>query len=64
MIISSFRCCVGCGSRSRPPNRREEEAQPRVMGQPAGGVGAGGEWPNFLTKGAFVFASARRRPVT
>lgn len=64
MVISWFSFCVGRGSCSRPSNRREEEAQPRLMGQPAGRAGAGGEWTNFLTKRAFVFGSAHRSPVT
>lgn len=63
-------CCLivnllyaGYRSSFGPSDGWEEEAQPRVVGQLAGGAGAGRERSDFYTKGAFVPGPAHSYPI-
>lgn len=49
---------VGYWSSAGTSDGWEEEAQPRVVGQPTGGAGVRREWPDFHAKGALVLGSA------
>lgn len=60
LIVNSL--CAGHRSSFGPSDGREEEAQPRVVGQLAGGAGAGGQRSDLYAEGALVRGPAYSCP--
>lgn len=61
-LIVNF-LCTGYRSSFSPFDRWKKEAQPRVVGQPAGRAGVWRKWSDFHTQRALVFGPTHFYPI-